>query len=313
MTACSRCRKGEPVVELKYSGEFLCRKCFNRLFESRVRKTIRVNRLLKYDDHVGVAVSGGKDSLTILSILHGLSKKAPKSRLTAITIDEGVRGYRSKTLKSAKELCNKLGVEHHIYSFREEFDLTLDEMIRKARLRGDETPACSFCGVLRRRLLNDNARALGVSKLATGHNLDDEIQASLMNYIRGDLERIERMGAEVGVIKSSKFVPRIKPLRECPEREVALYAILNGINVDFQECPYSREAFRVTVRDMINHLEEKHSGSKYQLLRTTDKLVGILREYYTGSKKEINECSRCGELTSGEVCKTCQIIGRLRA
>ncbi|GAG10921.1 unnamed protein product, partial [marine sediment metagenome] len=79
---CSRC--GKPGdVELKYSKKFLCNSCFVRLFEKRVRKTIRLGKLLGPNDKIAVALSGGKDSSTALHILKELSEKIPSSELVA--------------------------------------------------------------------------------------------------------------------------------------------------------------------------------------------------------------------------------------
>lgn len=253
-----------------------------------------------------VALSGGKDSIVLLKVLHDITYKNPNINLIALTIDEGIEGYREQTIKSAESVCIELGIEHHISSMKDEFNWAMDEIMGESR---GKIPACSYCGVLRRRLLNDKARELKATKIATGHNLDDEVQSFLMNIIRGDLARIARLGANVGVLKDKRFVPRIKPLRNSPEREVALYALLNGLSVGFDECPYSGGAFRVSVRDMINNLEDKHPGSKFQLLRTTDDLIKTMRA--TQSDGRLGTCERCGEPTSAKICKVCQMLDEL--
>ncbi len=304
---CSRCNK-KAVIELKYSGEFLCKSCFLELFEKRVRRTIRVNKLLKNTDKTAVALSGGKDSAVVLYILNELSKKAPKSELIAITIDQGIERLQKSGLNAAKSLCKKLGVEHYIYSFWEEFGTTLDEIVEGSKKLENPAPACSYCGVLRRKLLNEKARELGVTKIATGHNLDDEIQTAMMNFIRGDLDRIARMGPLVGVIEDKNFIPRIKPLRECPENEVELYARLRELKFQSVRCPYSEDAFRRTVREVVNTIEERHPGSKFQILKSTDRLIKTLRKKRFG---KIGKCKICGNPTSGEICKFCEIKGEL--
>ena len=301
---CARCNK-RAEIELKYSGEFLCGNCFIRLFEKRVRRNIRSNRLLKPTDKTAVALSGGKDSAVVLHILNDLHKRAPRSELIAISIDQGVGKFQEKSLNAAKAICKKLGVKQYVYSFEEEFGLTMDEIVERSKRLKNPAPACSYCGVLRRKLLNDKARELGITKIATGHNLDDEIQSSLMNFIRGDLDRIARMGAIVGVIKNEKFIPRIKPLRECPEEEVRIYAGLKGIEFETSRCPYSEDAFRRTIREVIDRIEERHPGSKFQILKSTDQLIPILRSETRPG--EIGRCRVCGDLTSGDLCKACQI------
>ena len=102
---------------------------------------------------------------------------------------------------------------------------------------------CTYCGVGRRWVLNRKARELGATKLAVGHNLDDEVQSVLLNYMRGDLPRASRMGPVTDWSRrkkfGEKFVPRIKPLRELPEKEIALYVLLKGYDIKWDECPYA--------------------------------------------------------------------------
>jgi uncharacterized protein (TIGR00269 family) len=274
------------------------------MMENRVRKNIRANRLLGSLDRTAVALSGGKDSAVTLHILKVLHAKAPRSELSAITIDQGIKGTEDG-LKAAKELCKRLEVEHHTFSFRKEYGIGMDALMKKVKKIDNSTPACSFCGVLRRNLLNEKARELGLTKVATGHNLDDEAQSSLMNYLHGDVERLSRMGPKVGVIRDPAFVPRIKPLRDCPEDEVLKYAKLQNIPFSPSRCPYSKEAFRDTVRKALGDIEKRHPGTKFQLLNSTDHLIPLLRKSIVVGT--LTHCSGCGEITSGELCRVCQI------
>ncbi len=79
------------------------------------------------------------------------------------------------------------------------------------------------------------AKKVGATKLATGHNLDDEAQTVLMNYLRGDIDRLLRLEQSV----KEGLIPRMKPLRDVPEKEVPLYAILKGLPIDLNECEFS--------------------------------------------------------------------------
>jgi len=307
---CSQCQK-TAAVELKYSKQFLCEAHFTRLFEKRVRRTIRKNKLLRYDDKIAVALSGGKDSSVLLKILNELTKKVRTSSLFAITIDEGIAGYSENNIEITKKFCGELGIEHYIFSFKDETGITMDDVVNKIKNSGKAAPPCSYCGVFRRNLLNIKAREMGATKIATGHNLDDECQVMFMNFIRGDLGRIARMGTYTGIIKNEKFVPKIKPLRECPEDEVRMYAILNELEINSERCPYSRYAFRETVRNCLNGIEEKHPGSKFQALKSIDELIPIMKEVYKTGELP-NKCEICGELTSGRVCKFCEIMGEFQ-
>jgi uncharacterized protein (TIGR00269 family) len=304
---CARCgRRAE--IEIKYAKEHLCRGCFISLFEGRVRKNIRINRLLRSDERTGVALSGGKDSAVALSVLRMLHSKAPKSELSALTIDQGIKGTEDG-LKAAKALCRRLDVPHSVFSFKKEYGVTMDALMKRVRKLGDAAPACSFCGVLRRKLLNDKAQELGLTKVATGHNLDDETQACLMNFIRGEHDRLARLGPIVGVVRDPSFVPRIKPLRDCPEEEVLSYAKLKGIPYSAVKCPHSGEAFRGTVRAALALFEEKYPGTRFQVLKSSDQLITMLRE--RTNVGSVARCSVCGEPSSGRVCRACQLLEKL--
>jgi len=301
---CARCGRFAGKIELRYMKAFICSSCFLSMIENRVRRNMRVNRLLGSLDRTAVALSGGKDSAVTLHIMKMLHAKAPRSELMAITIDQGIKGSEGG-MKAAKELCKELYVEHHVFSFRKEYGLSMDALMKKVKKMDNSAPACSFCGVLRRNLLNEKARELKLTKIATGHNLDDEVQSSLMNYLRGEVERLSRMGPLVGVIKDSAFVPRIKPLRDCPEDEVLMYAKLRKIPFSSSKCPYSGEAFRGTVRKAVDMIEERHPGTKFQLLNSTDRLIPLLRKSIVVGP--LTHCSGCGEITSSELCRVCQI------
>jgi uncharacterized protein (TIGR00269 family) len=301
---CSRCKK-DSVVELHYINEHLCSDCFVKFFEKRVRRTIRRYELLETDDVTAVALSGGKDSMTCLHMLAELSKKAPKSRMFAIMIDEGSPGYRDKLIETAAEYCDKLGVEYHIFSFKEELGLTIPEIVERAKKLKNPMPACSYCGVFRRQLLNQKARELGATKLVTGHNLDDECQTALMNFVRGDAYRLARAGPIVGVVRDEKFVPRIKPLRETPEAEVTLYTQIKKIPTAYGDCPFNQEAFRISMKENILNLEERYPGTRYQLLSSVDELAPILKEHY--SQESLRYCEKCGEVSSTDECQFCTL------
>ncbi len=292
---CSLCNK-KAVIELKYANKKLCEKHFTLFYEKRVRRTIVKNSMLRRKDKVAVGVSGGKDSLVLLYLLHKM-----RYNVEAVLIDEGIKGYRDKTIPYVEKLCKELNIPLHVFSFKEEYGKTLNETVKKRK-----RPACSYCGVFRRSLLNKAARRINADKLAIGHNLDDETQMILMNFTRSELLRLARAGPVVGIVEDDRFVQRIKPLRECSEKENVLYALLTGIKYSDVECPYAGEAFRSTVRECLNMMEEKHPGTKLGILHSFDKLLPILKEHFQ-EVGEVNACKVCGEPTSGEICKSCQM------
>ncbi len=306
---CSYCEK-PAIIYRRYEGRALCRHHFIHSFEKIVKRTIRENHLIDRKKHITVGLSGGKDSCALLYILHSITKDRPNIKLSAILVNEGIKGYRTE--KHAKAICKKLKVPLHIAYFKKEWGKTLDELIirEKKSNASDNLKACTYCGTMRRFLINKAAREIGADTVAIGHNLDDEVQAIMANYIRGDLVRGIRLGANAFSVEDPRFIPRIKPLREVPEKEVAIYALLKGLNPDLAECPYAEESFRWDVRNMLNELEAKYPGTKYSILRTFDRIKPALLKTTLIPGQKIGTCKMCGEPASNEVCKVCELIAR---
>ncbi len=294
----------EPVVFLHYAQKHLCEAHFIRMFDKRFRKTVRERRLIRKGDRVAVGLSGGKDSTVLLNSLAELRKDLP-FELVAVTIDEGIRGYRDRTMRIAKRECDRLGVEHAVFTYEGGAGATMDEIVKKAP--GDIP--CSHCGVLRRYLLNRGAREVRATKLATGHNLDDIAQTVFMNIMRAEPSRLARFSDPP--FKSERFVPRIRPLMMSPEREVALYAMLKGIELESVECPYARFAFRNHVRKMLNEAEERYPGTKFKIVSSYFEMEPALRERYS-DPAGLGACSSCGEPSSQKVCAFCQRVDMFR-
>jgi len=257
--------------------------------------------MIEKEDKIAVALSGGKDSLSLLYILSLITKNNRKIQLKAILIDEGIKDYREHTIKPAKKLCKELNIPLHIYSYKEEFTKTLDEIT----LKSTDKP-CSICGVLRRTLLNKKARELKCNKLATGHNMDDEAQSILMNTIKNNLKASARIGPITGVKDEKKFIRRIKPFYFLTEKEIATYAFLKNLLTKFTECPNSKGSFRDVIRDTINNLEKNYPGSRDGIIKSFLKISPLIKKEY--KKVDILYCKKCGEPCSKETCKTCELL-----
>ena len=193
-------------------------------------------------------------------------------------------------------------MEYHVYTFKSLYGYTLDEVAAAARRRG-KSFICSYCGILRRKALNLAAKKLDVARLVTAHNLDDEVQSMVMNLLRGDLASMRRGEAEPE--EGVELVPRVKPLREVPEREVALYAFLKEIRFQSLRCGYLETSLRSDVRRFLNALEAKHPGMKFAAYRSFEKIKPLLRPT---ENRDISLCKLCGEPTARDVCMACQTL-----
>jgi uncharacterized protein (TIGR00269 family) len=305
---CNVCKRKEAFFFRPYSGEKLCRKCFAKSIEEKVRATIAEYQMLKFDDRIAVAVSGGKDSVSLLHVLAKIERNYPKASLVAVTVDEGIKGYRDEALKIATENCKKLGINHRTVSFKELYGYTLDEIVKRLKKRKGGLTPCAYCGVLRRKALNIIARRLKADKLVTAHTLDDETQTILLNIFHGDVLRIAR---EKPVTDEThpKLVQKVKPFCEIPEKETALYAYIRKIKFQSKPCPYASEALRNDIRMILNRIEEKHSGIKFTIFKSIGRIRPALEEI--AKKEGLRECSECGEPTTEKICKTCQMLRQI--
>ena len=300
---CSKCNK-PSITFIRYNGTHLCKEHFIEYFEKRVKKEIKKQGKTGSGSRIGVALSGGKDSTVTLFMLKKIFSKRKDVDLFAISVDEGIKNYRDKSLKIARENCKELEVEHHIISFKETIGYTLDEIVSKSKDLGE----CTYCGVFRRFCLNKKARELELNKITTGHNLDDFSQSILMNFVNGDLEKLARLGPHIKV--QPGLIPRILPLRIIPEKEVTLYAIINNIKFYDGICPYSIHALRGKFRDILDELEYINPGTRHSIVKSYDGIKDILIQKFPPAK--LNKCNICGEPTSQEICKACELLRSLK-
>jgi uncharacterized protein (TIGR00269 family) len=310
VTVCTGCKRRNAFFLRPYSGEKLCKKCFAESVEAKVRGTIIKYSMFRFDDRVAVAVSGGKDSISLLHILAKTERAHPKASLVAVTVDEGIKGYRDEALAIAAANCETLGIEHHVVSFKKLYGFTLDEIITRAELNGErELTACAYCGVLRRRALNVAARGVCADKVATAHTLDDEVQTGLMNIFRGDLLRLAKEKPVTDEVHP-RLVQKVKPFCEIPERESTLYAYVKRFRFQYTPCPYASEALRNDIRVMLNRMEEKRAGTKFAVFKSMERIRLALDEVV--KKEEFRECVECGEPASSGLCRTCEMLKQIR-
>ncbi len=295
---------GTAIIDRPYAGDHLCTLHFRESIRDRVRRELHHQAPGLRGGLLAVGLSGGKDSAVTLALTHRILGSRRGLRMVAITIDEGISDYRPRTVESARELTRRLGIPHVVRSFSQELGTRTEEA---ARLLHEGAP-CSWCGVWRRRLLNQAARELGAVRLAMGFNLDDLAQTVLMNLVRGEPHRLVQMAPHAR--RQPALVPRIAPLASIPEREVYLYARLEGIPFDHAQCPFAPHGGRNLFRDVLWQLEEKIPGSRHALLKTREKLLPLLLagEPFEGP----GTCPHCGEPSSGSTCRSCAYLEALQ-
>jgi cytoplasmic tRNA 2-thiolation protein 1 len=298
---CSKC--GDLAVYNRlYSGEYLCGRCFKTSLEEKVVRTISKFKMLNYGEKILLMVSGGKDSIAMLRIMNNIAR-SHASEIIAATIDEGIRGYREDAVEIAKDACSALGISHHIFSFKDLFGYSMDEI----ELLKDAESSCSICGILRRRAMDLIAQKLDVHVVATAHNLDDIAQTFLINLLNNDVKRLPwnlPLHNETELFSQR----RIKPLAELYEEEVAVYSFLNKERFQKVSCPYMHEGIRSEIRDTMNVLEKNHPGIKYSFFNSAVNVPSFMKV----PKMEGRRCEGCGYPTFSKKCSVCTTLDKLK-
>lgn len=308
MPCCTKCQKEESLYYRAHSGEYLCKKCFLRSIESKAAKTISKYSMIEYGDKVAVGVSGGKDSLSLLYVLKMLFDQHPNNgnELVAVTIDEGIKGYRDESLQIVKDFCAQLNIDSKILSYQSLFGIDMDQaMIQRS---SQKISSCSMCGTFRRRAIDIAAETVEADIVATAHNMDDQLQTFMINLLAGDVERIGWIYPEP-VQYMQTGMKKVKPFVEIYEYEIAFYALQRDIPFQSEECPYMNESIRTDLREFFNRLERDHPGIKYNAYRSMTKVSKVFRNSMPPSQTK--KCSRCGRVSTGDICSVCRTLSIL--
>lgn len=261
-----------------------------------------------------IGLSGGKDSAVLTQILADTFREDPRIELVTLTIHEGIEGYRDESVDACHRLIDDLDLAHHLVSYDDEFGVRMDDIA--ADEAADMAP-CSYCGVFRRDILSRYAEQFDADLLLTGHNLDDTAQTALMNFLSGDVVQMAKhYEASLAPIHSrnqqDRFVPRAKPLRDIPEKEVALYAHIRELPAHMHECPHASEAFRGTVQSILYDLEDDHPGTRHAIMSGYEELAALVADSVSSPESPTSsKCIECGAVTTGDRCRSCQLLDSL--
>ena len=305
------------VIQKKISGEFYCPNCFIESIENEIYQTVIHYQMLKPEDRIIVGLSGGKDSISLLHNLTKIKEKIGNTEpIIALTIDEGIRDYRKNSIEDAKQYCQRYNIEHKIISFKERVGKNLDEILLLKRGTDTERYTCNYCATIRRRLLNEEAKNLGGSVLALGHNLTDITETFLMNILhkRHQLIANQYLFKTETTEAKKHFIKKITPLIKIPEEEIFLYANLEHLKYYPSHCPYREEdpILRKRVLDFILKIKKILPEVEYNLFesfqRISEKLYNLL------PNQEYQECKICGYPSGklSQLCTYCNLLESLR-
>jgi uncharacterized protein (TIGR00269 family) len=279
---------------------------FTERFERKVKKTIEEYNLLDKRDKVITASSGGKDSTTTLYLLNKFGYNAE-----GLIIDLLMGKWSRKNLENIKSFCRDRKIKLHVIDMRKEFGSSMCH-IRMSIQSKTKFSNCMVCGVIKRWLLNKKARELGATKIATGHNLDDEAETVLMNFFTGNPHLSIGFGPKTGITSDEKFVQKVKPLYFCTNEEVRRYSETMDFPVLYEPCPCSAGSFRRETRKWLGEMEKQCPEIKANIVRNFLKLLPVLREHHS-SKGELKYCKICSEPSRSDICRTCEMMKILKS
>jgi len=232
--------------------------------EKKAVETIGKYVLLRKSDKVVVALSGGKDSTSVLYILRKLGYD-----VCGLMIDLGLGEWSKIHNRNMGRFCSGLGVPLTIVDLKKELGQGIC-FIKAVLKKRKGLTGCAVCGTVKRWILNRWAKKLGADKLVTGHNLDDEAQNVLMNFLKGNVLLGANSSPATGGKKIDGFVQRVKPLFFVPESEIRKYAKAKKFDILYEKCPCAFGTYRVETRDWMSNISD---GEKLRIVNSFQELV----------------------------------------
>lgn len=288
---CHPCGR-KAVIYLRQHNARYCREHFVNFVDRQVARAIKRKRMFGPDEKVMVAVSGGKDSLVLWHILQKAGYHT-----AGYHIHLGIGEYSLRSLDITRAFAAAKGLELFETDVESEYGLGISGL---AKATG--RPACSGCGLNKRYLMNRAAREKGFDVIATGHNLDDEAATLLGNVLNWQTGSLSRQNPVLAAGKG--FTRRVKPLYMLSEREMAAYALLEGIRYIHEECPNAVGARSIEYKETLNRIEDAMPGSKMRFLKG---FLDLDRATWQAESDApvLRECEACGEPTVNNLCAFC--------
>ncbi|MFH1608245.1 MAG: TIGR00269 family protein [archaeon] len=262
--------------------------------EKQFKNTLKKIKLDKKEKII-VALSGGKDSTVVGFLLKKLGYN-----IEGFHIDLKIGDYSDRCLKAVEKLCSNLDIKLHIYDMKKECGSGMC-YLRSAVQSRKNLKNCAICGVIKKWILNKEARRLKAGKIATGHHLDDEAQTFFLNILKGSPELSSSTGVLTQNILDKKFVQRIKPLFDIFEEDIREFAKKNKLPVVYEKCPCALDSYRIQIRKFVNDLSRKE---RRNIMKNFERIKDKLKK----DTNEMRYCKICGEPSRKDVCKRCELM-----
>jgi tRNA(Ile)-lysidine synthase TilS/MesJ len=322
MPQCSKCTE-KAIYNDRYRNIMLCKDHFFKLIENKVERFILNNRLVEHNDRILLSLSGGKDSTAMLYILNDIFKDRDDIKLSAITVDQGIKNYRKVGINIVKEQCRKLKIPLTICSFKDEFGTVLDDIAKRV----NPTKVCNFCSELRRFLVSNVGKKMKATKIAVGYTLDNAFLVIINSVIRSNMFKATQFILPKYppdfLLNRFKFNYPIEifPMRLVSEEETSLYVKLKNLQIDHGKCPYpqptkkgSHGFWRLELTAMMQELDKRFPNIKIDTLNNFQKnFISMYEEIINRDGILDARCGLCDKplsgyknpIRSGLICQEC--------
>jgi tRNA-5-methyluridine54 2-sulfurtransferase len=300
----SKCKvcKEPAVIDLPRHNAHFCGEHLLQLCRRQMTKAIDDFDMLRAQDRILVAVSGGKDSLAVWDMLVEAGYHAD-----GLYLGLGIGDYSTESGGYAQRFADERGLHLQVVDLQQQYGYDIPTAaVATGRV------ACSACGLSKRRLFDQAALDGGYDVVVTGHNLDDEAAVLLGNTLRWDIDYLAR---QLPVLPATNGFPKkVKPLVRLTEREMAAWCVVRGIDYVVEECPMALGNRHLGFKDTLNTLEATSPGSKAAFyLGFLDRMAPLLVGHSAAAVDGLNNCTQCGSPTTGEVCAFCRLLDKSRA
>ncbi len=298
-----RCRKcpSRAVIGIPRHHTAFCKVCLTEFVRHQVERAVDEEKMFAKADRILVAVSGGKDSLTLLDILCKLGYRAD-----AFYVDLGIGEYSRQSKAKVERFVAARGIALHVHELKGDEGAGINELADLVH-----RPTCSACGTIKRYHFNRAAVEHGYDVLATGHNLDDEASRLLGNVLHWQTEYLGKQGPVLPASVEG-FAKKVKPLYRLAEREIAAYAVVNRIDYIVEECPNAKGAKMLLYKDILNRLESESPGTKqafYWGFLAKRKAEELARPSMSENDRAVlHPCANCGQPTTAVTCCYCKLM-----
>lgn len=302
-----KCRKceGKASVHMRQHKLALCKEHYLEWIPDQTERFIKKYQMFTREEKILVAVSGGKDSLSLWDILIRLGYQADGLYL-GLGIDDGI-DYSHESQRLSEKFAAEHNLKLHVVDIEKQYGQSVP-MLAVSSHRGYGKP-CAVCGLAKRHEMNRIARDLGYDALATGHNLDDEAAVLFGNTLSWSSEYLLRQSPVLS--ESDGFARKVKPLCRFYEREMTAYSLARGIEYIYEECPFAAGSQSIFYKESLNQLETARPGAKliFYLRFLEAKKSGELFIEKHARRDALHACPKCGQPTSTpDFCSFCRMI-----